>query len=93
MTALDPKALAEQYDEQGARPEDVRPGVQRGVDAGMIYQYVLDTRELPPESAKPFSEWLHSVWFDFADEDEAETTSNKQVIDGALESWCGGRRK
>jgi hypothetical protein len=86
---LDPKALAERYEEAGLPKgdPDVRPGVQAGVDDGMIYQYVIDTHELPDESAKPFSEWLHSVWFEFVDDDT--DTTNKQIIDGALASWRG----
>lgn len=86
---LDPKALAERYEEDGLPKDhpDVRPNVQPGVDDVMIYSYVIDTNELPTESAKPFSEWLHSVWFEFVDDDTDVT--NKQVIDGALASWRG----
>lgn len=43
---------------------------------------------LPVESAQPFGRWLETVWGDFADDDRA---SVKDVLDGALTQWCGGR--
>lgn len=90
MTALDPKALAMVYEEEGlpTGDPDVRPGVQMDVTDDMIYQYIIDTRELPEESAKPFSEWAESMWFEY-NEDPAVNQTNKQVIDGMLAHWRG----
>lgn len=41
MSKLNPDALAEWGDEEGAPAEDVRPGVQRDVTPGMIADYVV----------------------------------------------------
>lgn len=89
MPALNPKALAMVYEEEGLPPgdPDVRSGVQP-VDDQMIYQYVIDTHELPDESAKPFSQWADLVWFEYSEDAEANLT-NKQVIDGMLAYWRG----
>lgn len=88
MTAFDPKALAMVYEEEGLSPGDprVRPGVQLGVDDEMIYQHVIDNHELPPESAKPFSEWAEAMWFEY--NDGADLT-NGAVVSGMLSFWRG----
>jgi hypothetical protein len=87
MAKLNPAALAEWDDEQGARPEDIRPGVQ-AVDADMIAAYVVDTEELPQESARPFGQYLDSAWNDYIDPDNPALT-NGDVISGALAFWRG----
>jgi hypothetical protein len=81
------KLNADALAESGDVELDERPGVQ-AVNAEMIYQYVIDKNELPEESARPFSEWLHGIFTDFNEEGEA---TNGQVVDGALTAWCGGR--
>jgi hypothetical protein len=88
VTALDPKALAMTYEEDGlaSGDPDVRPGVQMDVDAGMIEQYIIDIHELPQESAQPFSEWAESMWFEYNEDGDL---TNKQVIDGMLNYWRG----
>lgn len=90
MPALDPKALAMVYEEEGlpVGHPDRRPGVQE-VDDGMIYQYVIDSRELPDESAKPFSQWAERMWWEYNENPEAGLT-NHQVLDGMLSYWRGG---
>ncbi|WP_169314111.1 hypothetical protein [Streptomyces piniterrae] len=85
MPTLDPNALAEIADEAGAAPEDVRPGVQP-VDDDMIREYVIEARELPEESARPFAQWLNETWFDFSEEPGA---TNGEIIAGALADWRG----
>lgn len=85
MDKLNPEALAETSDEAGAPPEDVRPGVQP-VDQGMIREHVIQAGELPAVSARPFAEWLHQQWFDFAEE---PGLTNREVIEGALAYWRG----
>jgi hypothetical protein len=87
MTKLDPAALAEWDDEQGASPDEIRPGVQP-VDAHMIAAFVVDAEELPWESARPFGEWLDGVWNDYTDPDDP-TQTNGDVISGALAYWRG----
>lgn len=85
---LNPAALAEWGSENDSSEDEYREGVQI-VDSSMIYAYVVSENELPPQSARPFSEWMHSVWFEFAT--EGENMTNRDVLDGALEDWCGGR--
>ena len=85
MPALDPNALAETGDEEGAAPEDVRPGVQP-VNGDMIREYVIAAGELPEVSARPFAEWLHDAWFDFSEE---PGPTNGDIIAGALDYWRG----
>jgi hypothetical protein len=82
---LKPEAFAE-----FGEGED-REGVQV-VDQAMILDYVLAENELPVESAKPFASWLFAYWNDFGSDDD-EPVTNKDVIDGALNQWCGGREK
>ncbi|MBD3004595.1 hypothetical protein [Streptomyces sp. 5-10] len=84
MEKLNPEALAE----SAAAEDSPRDGVQE-VDAAMILAYVLDRNELPPESARPFADWIHEVWTEFVNPEESVT--NREVIEGALEHWCGGR--
>lgn len=87
MTKLDPSALAEWDEEQGACPQDVRPGVQP-VDADMIADFVVEAGELPRESAQPFGDWLDGVWNDYTDPGDP-TQTNGDVIAGALSYWRG----
>lgn len=87
---LNPEALAERQDEAGNLEENIRDGVQP-VDEEMIVAYVLAQRELPPESAQPFAEWINVVWYEYVDPEKDAT--NADVIDGALTHWCGGRVK
>lgn len=81
MPALDPKALPKGH-------PDLRPGVQP-VDETMIYQYIIDSRELPDESARPFSKWADLMWYEYNEDPETGLT-NHQVIDGMLAYWRGG---
>jgi len=85
---LNPDALAEWASDDEGSEDGYREGVQV-VDSSMIYAYVVDKNELPPYSAKPFSNWLHSQWFEFSQDGVRMT--NREVIDGGLEDWCGGR--
>ncbi|MCC9686893.1 hypothetical protein [Streptomyces sp. MNU103] len=86
MDQLNPDALAEQYDEQGAPAEDVREGVQRDVTPEMITAYVVELGELPQESAGPFGEYLHEVWSDYV---EDQDVTQREVVAGALAYWRG----
>lgn len=67
---------------------DDRPDVQ-DVDADMIYAFVVKLRELPPHSARPFSEWAHTHWNGDFNEDGEYT--NADVLQAMLMDWCGGR--
>lgn len=87
MTKLDPAALAEWDEEVGADPQDVRDGVQP-VDADMIAAFVVEAGELPWDSARPFGDWLDSVWNDYTEPDNPALT-NGAVIEGALAYWRG----
>lgn len=82
---LNPNALAECGDDE----LDSRPEVQE-VSGREILNYVLAQGELPPESAKPFAEWLQHEWYSFNEEGEH---TNGEVVAGALTQWCGGRTR
>ncbi|MFJ4627149.1 hypothetical protein [Streptomyces sp. NPDC088847] len=86
MSKLDPDALAEWGDEEGAPAEDVRTGVQRDVTPEMITAYVVEAGELPQESAEPFGEYLHQQWNDYV---ESENITHRDLIHGALAYWRG----
>lgn len=82
MTAdLNPDALAESGDEELDDRDNVQP-----VTEMMIYEYAVGKGELPRESARPFAEWLHEVWFDWNEDGEL---TNGKVIAGALQHWRG----
>lgn len=88
MEKLNPEAIAEWGQEAGAGPADeVREGVQP-VTEEMILDYIRRENELPDYSAVPFAAWINESWFQYS---EPETLTNKEVIDGALMDWCGGR--
>lgn len=84
---INPEALAEWGEEDGAAPEEVRSGVQP-VDEEMIRQYVEDNNLLPTYSAVPFAAWLDEYWYQHS---EPSSITNGEVISGALVDWCGGR--
>lgn len=86
MDKLNPEALAEWGEEEGAPAEDVRPGVQRDVTPEMIADYMVETNKLPRESAEPFAEYLHQTWNDYV---EGEPLTQRDLIAGALEFWRG----
>jgi hypothetical protein len=86
MNKLNPDALAEWGDEEGAPDDQVRPGVQRDVDARMIAEYVIKQNELPRPSAEPFGEYLHQHWNDYV---ENEPLTQRELIAGALAFWRG----
>ncbi|MFH9248209.1 hypothetical protein ACH4LK_22610 [Streptomyces lydicus] len=87
MPTLDPNALAEINEDEGAAPEDARPGVQPVTEV-MIRVYVITAGELPEVSARPFAKWLHGAWFDFSEE---PGPTNGDIIAGALAHWRGGQ--
>lgn len=43
---------------------------------------------LPERSARAFAEWLSNVWAEWTD---PEGVTVKEVLEGAVEAWCGGR--
>lgn len=86
MDKLNPDALAEWGEEEGAPDVDVRPGVQRDVTPEMIADYVTDEGELPRVSAEPFGRYLHRAWNDYV---ESETLTQRDLIAGALAFWRG----
>lgn len=83
MDKLNPDALAPM------EPDDDRPGVQ-DADADMIRSYILDSEELPSESAHAFTRYVYKSVFDY---NENGDLTWRQVIESALEYWCGGRTK
>lgn len=86
MFRIDPDALAEWSDEEGAPDDQVRPNVQRDVTPEMIAEYVVTEGELPEQSARPFGEYLHQEWNDYV---ENEDMTHRDLIAGALEFWRG----
>lgn len=81
MDKLNPKALAP----CGDNDLDAREGVQ-GVEEFMIQWYVIESSELPAESAEPFAVYLNQNWNDYNDEGNL---TNGEVIAGALAFWRG----
>lgn len=88
MEKLNPDAWALVGDDE----LDARDNVQE-VDAVMIYAYVLAEDELPHYSARPFAAWLNKHWPGFTDDTRDGLLTNRDVVFGALEDWCGGRTK
>lgn len=86
MDKLNPDALAEWGDEDGAPADEVRPNVQRDVTPEMITAYVIEEGELPEESARPFGEYMHAQWNDYV---ESETVTQRDLISGGLAFWRG----
>lgn len=86
MDKLNPDALAEWGDEEGAPADEVRPNVQRDVTPQVIAAYIIEEGELPRVSAEPFGEYLHQTWNDYV---ENETLTQRELIAGALEFWRG----
>lgn len=43
---------------------------------------------LPLESARGFANWLSNCWADWTEDPEATV---KDVLEGAVTEWCGGR--
>jgi hypothetical protein len=83
MDKLNPDALAESGDDE----LDAREGVQP-VTEMMLYEHIISTEELPPESARPFARWLDSEWNSW---NEDGSLTNGEVIAGALAHWRGGK--
>lgn len=81
MGKLKPDALAESGDDE----LDARDGVQ-AVDAFDVKWHVIETGELPAESADPFATWLDQAWNDW---NEDGTRTIGEVIAGALAFWRG----
>lgn len=44
--------------------------------------------QLPKASGRAFAEWLNNGWNDWTEEGE---TTVKDVLEGAVSDWCGGR--
>lgn len=63
-------------------------------DASAVYSHALDWAldpdhgGLPRSSAKAFADWLDNVWDEWT---EDPTTTTKDVLEGAVTDWCGGR--
>ncbi len=70
---------------------DYDPDGPKGQDPyGKALDWALDPDYggLPPVSAKAFANWLSNGWADWTEE---EDTSVKDVLEGAVTDWCGGR--
>jgi hypothetical protein len=57
---------------------------------GKILDWALDPDHggLPRASAQPFANWLNNVWDDWAEDPQ---TTTREVLEGAITDWCGGR--
>lgn len=47
-----------------------------------------DLGSLPDASARAFGHWLAGCWGDWTEDPE---TTVKNVLEGAVSDWCGGR--
>jgi hypothetical protein len=74
-------APAQEYDPDSLQAQD---------PYSKILSWALDPElgGLPRESAKAFANWLSNAWADWTEEPD---TTVKDVLEGAVESWCGGR--
>jgi len=54
----------------------------------LVWALDQDHGGLPSASAMAFAGWLNEVWEDWAEDEEATV---EQVLQGAVEHWCGGR--
>jgi hypothetical protein len=43
---------------------------------------------LPERSARGFADWLSNVWADWTEEPDRTV---KDILEGAVTDWCGGR--
>lgn len=66
---------------------NARTGV-RELTSRDIYDWAKDDAGLTAPSAKAFSGWMCVVWYDFNEDCDL---TNRQVLEGALAEWCGGR--
>lgn len=63
-------------------------------NANMVHSHILgwamdpDHGGLPQASAKAFANWLDNNWEDWTEEPQ---TTTKEVLEGAVTDWCGGR--
>lgn len=76
---LNPDAIAD--DGSGEFPS------AQEVTCDMILDYVIDTEQLPKESAEPFAEYADRNWYEYNDGDG--TITNGQIIEGMLAYWRG----
>lgn len=55
-----------------------------------IFSWAADPEHggLPERSARGFADWLSGCWSDWTEEPE---TTVKDVLEGAVSAWCGGR--
>lgn len=75
-----------------------RPGVDFSVERwdapdpyGQILDWALNADHgggLPLMAARPFADWISKVWDDWC---EDETATVKDILEGAITDFCGGR--
>lgn len=75
---LDPTALADDGNDL--------PGHQP-VNESMFFDYVMNTGELPEESAKAFATYADENWYEY--NDNSSTQTNADIISGMLAYWRG----
>jgi hypothetical protein len=74
-----------------APAEDYDPDGPRGTDPhSKILTWALDPEYggLPALSGRSFANWLSNCWADWTEEPGATV---KDVLEGAVSDWCGGR--
>lgn len=75
-----------------ARLKDImaEPCTTNQITRDRILDWALDPElgSLPSRSARMFSDWLDEVWDDWT-EDPEQTV--KDILEGAVTDWCGGR--
>jgi len=67
-----------------------QPGAATLVDWSQINDWASDPDlgGLPTASARAFATWLNENWDDWTENEEATV---KDILEGAVTDWCGGR--
>lgn len=66
------------------------PASETDVDWTDLLDWARDEEggQLPRASARHFADWLNAAWNDWTEDEEATV---KDVLEGAVTEWCGGR--
>lgn len=90
MTVLSEKSLARLKEFLDEPASDWDPDGPRGADPhSKVLAWAQDPEfgGLPPEAARPFADWLSNEWANWTE----EPITVKDVLEGAVTQWCGGR--
>lgn len=70
--------------------QEYDPDSPRGIDPyNQILEWATSSEHggLPVYAAQPFANWLNNAWSNFTE----EPVTVKELLEGAVTDWCGGR--